>query len=135
VGRKSRSGSWFNSTHYTVTVTAPSITGLYTSSSADIATSGYKFQDLKASASSSGNLILSGSCNTLKLSVSSSGDFKGKDLKCSSAEVSASSSGDADVYASQNAVGRASSSGDVRFHGKPASVDKSTSSSGDVEVL
>lgn len=121
--------------HYTVTVTAPSIEGLRASSSADIVASNYTFKKLEVSVSSSGNVTLSGACTDLDVKVSSSGDFRGADLKCENADVSASSSGDADVFAAKRANGKASSSGDVRIYGKPATFDKSTSSSGTVKVL
>lgn len=133
-----REGGWngaFRNTRYTVTVTAPSIDELRASSSADIVASGYSFRNLEVNVSSSGNVTLSGACASLDLNVSSSGDFRGADLRCETADVSASSSGDADVFASKSANGRASSSGDVRIHGKPATFDKSTSSSGKVKVL
>jgi hypothetical protein len=133
-----REGHWNwsgRNPRYTVTVTAPSIEELRASSSADIVASGYAFKTLGVSVSSSGNVTLSGACADLDVNVSSSGDFRGADLKCETADVSASSSGDADVFASKRASGRASSSGDVRIHGKPATFDKSTSSSGSVKVL
>lgn len=132
---KDRNWNWGSRVHYTVTVTAPSIDALRASSSADIVASSYAFKNLEVSVSSSGNVKLSGSCADLDVKVSSSGDFRGSDLKCENARVSASSSGDADVYASKSADGRASSSGDVRIHGKPAQFDKSTSSSGSVKLL
>ena len=135
VGRKSSGWNWGNGVHYTVTVTAPSIDELHASSSADIVASGYRFNNLNVGVSSSGNVTLSGSCTNLDLEVSSSGDFRGADLHCENATVAASSSGDADVFASKSANGTASSSGDVRIHGKPPTFDKSTSSSGSVKVL
>jgi Putative auto-transporter adhesin, head GIN domain len=136
VKRESKGWNWNDrGVHYTVTVTAPSIDELQASSSADIVASGYRFANLGVAVSSSGNITLSGSCTDLDVEVSSSGDFRGADLRCENARVTASSSGDADVYASKSANGQASSSGDVRIHGKPATLDKSTSSSGSVKVL
>jgi hypothetical protein len=135
VGRDSDGWNFGGRPRYTVTVTAPSIEELRASSSADIVASGYNFKTLEVSVSSSGNVTLSGSCTDLDLNVSSSGDFRGTDLRCDNARVSASSSGDADVFAAKSANAKASSSGDVRIHGKPATFDKSTSSSGSVKVL
>lgn len=135
VGRENNRNWIGRSPRYTVTVTAPSIEELRSSSSADISAKDYKFGDLYAVASSSGNLLLSGSCKMLKVAVSSSGDVRASELRCERASVAASSSGDADVYATEKAVGTASSSGDIRFHGKPQDVSKSTSSSGSVKVL
>lgn len=118
-----------------VTVTAPDIGRLDASSSADINASGYRFADLDVNVSSSGNVSLSGTCGSLDLNVSSSGDFRGEGLRCDSARVNASSSGDADVFATRSADGAASSSGDIRIHGKPPQVQRHTSSSGSVKVL
>jgi hypothetical protein len=135
VGRDSKGwGSWGSRPRYTVTVTAPSIDALRASSSADIVASDYGFRNLEVAVSSSGNVKLSGSCADLDVQVSSSGDFSGANLRCENARVSASSSGDADVYASKSVDGRASSSGDIRIHGKPVSFDKRTSSSGSVKL-
>lgn len=128
-------GWWFGSNaHYTVTVTAPSIEELRANSSADIDAANYKFQNLRVEVSSSGDVRLSGACSELDVNVSSSGDFKGTDLRCDSVKVNASSSGDADVYAAKSVVGEASSSGDVRIHGNPPQIEKHTSSSGKIKA-
>ena len=69
------------------------------------------------------------------MSVSSSADFNGADLKCETVTAKANSSADADVWASIAAHGVASSSGGVVVHGQPATFDKETSSSGSVRKL
>lgn len=119
----------------TVTVTAPDISRIHVSSSADVTTAGYSFKDVDVDVTSSGNVRLAGTCAALQLRVTSSGDFKGQDLHCETANARVSSSGDADVYATRRASGRASSSGDIRIHGQPPEVEKETSSSGSVKSL
>jgi hypothetical protein len=106
-----------------------------TGSSGKVKATDLKLTDVKASASSSGDIRLSGACKQLEVSVSSSADFNGADLKCETVTARASSSGDADVWASAEAHGKASSSGGVVVHGQPATFDKETSSSGSVRKL
>ncbi|HEX5005542.1 MAG TPA: DUF2807 domain-containing protein, partial [Hyphomonadaceae bacterium] len=55
-----------------------------------------------------------------------------EDLRCESATVSASGGGDAEITATASAMGRASSGGDVRFHGNPVHFEKEESGGGDV---
>src|SRR5262249_39031188 len=119
VHKESHNWGFGSSKHYIVTVTAPSIERLDASSSADIDAHNYTFKDLRVSVTSSGDVRVSGTCGMLDVEANSSGDFKGKDLRCESAKADASSSGDIDVYASKSVVGHASSSGDVRIHGNP----------------
>jgi hypothetical protein len=64
--------------------------------------------------------------------TSGGADFRGGDLRCETATVRASGGGDADVTATASATGSASSGGDVRFHGNPASFQKEESGGGDV---
>jgi hypothetical protein len=105
------------------------------SSSSKVNATDLKLTAVDVSASSSGGIKLSGACKQLEVSVSSSADFKGGDLKCETVTAKANSSGDADVWASIEARGVASSSGDVTVHGQPATFNKETSSSGSVRKL
>jgi hypothetical protein len=105
------------------------------SSSSKVNATDLNLTAVKASASSSGDVKLSGACKQLEVSVSSSADFNGADLRCETVTAKANSSGDADVWASIEARGVASSSGDVTVHGQPATFNKETSSSGKVRKL
>jgi hypothetical protein len=87
---------------------------------------------LDASSSGGADIRVSGDCRTANVESSGGADFSGSDLRCETATVNASGGGDAEVTATASANGRASSGGDVRFHGNPASFQKEESGGGDV---
>jgi len=87
---------------------------------------------LTASASGGADIDLSGECKTLTAETSGGADFRGAELRCESATVTASGGGDAEATATAFASGRASSGGDIRFHGNPAQFEKEESAGGDV---
>lgn len=87
---------------------------------------------VNATAGGGADIDLSGQCRTLTVETSGGADFRGADLRCESASVTATGGGDADAYAAAFASGRASSGGDVRFHGNPARFEKDEGSGGDV---
>jgi hypothetical protein len=87
---------------------------------------------LDATSSGGADIRLSGECRTANVETSGGADFRGGDLRCETATVRASGGGDADVTATASATGSASSGGDVRFHGNPASFQKEESGGGDV---
>lgn len=90
-------------------------------------------QQLKVDVSSSGKAKLEGTVQTIVADASSSGSLKAYDLKCKGAKVDASSSGKIEINVSKEVIGRASSSGKVRYHGDPEKVDVETSSSGSIK--
>ena len=87
---------------------------------------------VNASASGGADIDLSGQCKSLTAETSGGADFRGAELRCESANVTASGGGDAEANATAFASGRASSGGDVRFHGNPARFEKDEASGGDV---
>lgn len=87
---------------------------------------------LDADSSGGADIRVSGDCKSANVESSGGADFRGGDLHCETATVNASGGGDADVTATASASGRASSGGDVRFHGNPVSFTKEESGGGDV---
>jgi hypothetical protein len=87
---------------------------------------------ITADSSGGADIRLTGRCNSITAEASGGADIKGSGLTCESAVVTASGGGDADITATAMANGRASSGGDVRFHGNPASFQKEESGGGDV---
>jgi len=133
--RKSNS-SWFSrGPDYTITVTAPTYTGVSASSGSEVDGDGLQLKDIKVEVSSGADMDLSGACTALSVDISSGADFNGEELKCQTATVEASSGADADAWASGSARGEASSGADITFHGSPATFDKDTSSGGSVKSL
>lgn len=135
ISREGHSGWWGKSRRYLVTVTAPDIRAIEASSGSDVEGRNLSLKDLRVHVSSGADVELSGSCNELKVSVSSGSDFDGEELACDTVRASASSGADAVAMARSLATGDASSGGDITFHGKPASFEKSTSSGGSVRSL
>lgn len=154
VSRKSEM-SWFGGNgRYVVNVTAPGITSvsasggadvdgsalqadtlsLSTSGGGDIDLKGLKVTTLSASADGGGDIDAAGSCVTAMITTAGGGDFNGSGLDCANVTASASGGGDIDVRASASANGDASSGGDIRFIGSPATFNKQESSGGDVSL-
>ncbi|MGE5124316.1 MAG: head GIN domain-containing protein [Acidobacteriaceae bacterium] len=92
------------------------------------------FQDIKAdrittNITSSGDIDIQGTANSLQLNVSSSGNFRGEDLQVQRANVSLTSSGDVTLWVVESLDVHLSSSGNVAYYGNPT-IHQSTSSSG-----
>lgn len=135
-----------------VYVTIKDVKSLKTSSAGDIVgETPIKCEDVEISASSSGDIALelhatrvdldissagdiklNGDAESLKADLSSAGDLKAFDFKVKEAEVRVSSAGDADVYASDKLIARASSAGDINYMGNPKYVDAHSSSAGGI---
>lgn len=134
LGRKNT--GWFTKgPEYHVTVSAPSYTAFNVSSGAHVEGAGLSLKAIEIEVSSGAHLALAGACSDLSVGISSGAHFNGEDLKCQTARVDASSGAHADAFASQSASGDASSGAHISFHGKPASVNKDTSSGGSVRAL
>jgi hypothetical protein len=89
-------------------------------------------KEIKVSISSSGDITLTGDAGLLEADLSSAGDLNAYDLNVKEADVSVSSAGDADVNVSEKLTARASSAGDVNYHGNPKFIDAHSSSAGGV---
>jgi hypothetical protein len=101
---------------------------------ADVNAHRVSLETLDASAGGGADIEVSGDCKSATVETSGGGDFNGEALRCESATVSASGGGDADITATAFASGRASSGGDVRFHGNPVRFEKEESGGGDVSA-
>jgi hypothetical protein len=82
--------------------------------------------------SSSGDMTLTGEADILNADLSSAGDLNAYNLEVKEADVSASSAGDADINVSERLQARASSAGDINYHGNPKYLDAHSSSAGGV---
>jgi citrate lyase gamma subunit len=89
-------------------------------------------KEIEADISSSGDITLTGEADILNVSLSSAGDLNAYGLEVREADVSASSAGDADISVSERLKARASSAGDINYHGNPKYVDSHSSSAGGV---
>jgi hypothetical protein len=87
--------------------------------------------ELRAEVSSSARIVASGQAATIAVKGSSSGSFDGKKLKAKFVNVECSSSASAEVQATEELTGSASSSGRIRYHeGKPPTFNVKTSFGG-----
>ena len=89
-------------------------------------------KEIKLNISSSGDITLNGDAGLLEADLSSAGDLNAYELIAREADVSVSSAGDADVNVSEKLTARASSAGDINYHGNPKYVDAHSSSAGGV---
>jgi hypothetical protein len=120
---------------YTVVVTAPAIKRISVAAASQLDGKKLAFKDLDISLSSASTITLSGSCDALKLNISSGAKFEGDDLKCRTARVDVSSGANARAFASQDAQANASTGGQVTFYGKPHDLKKNTSTGGSVGLF
>ncbi len=88
---------------------------------------------MQVDVSSSAACHLSGEVDLCTAKASSSGGLEGFELTCHTADVKASSSGKIEITVTDILTAKASSSGDVRYKGNPATVNSDTSSAGSVK--
>jgi hypothetical protein len=122
------------SSSITYRVTLPEIDGAESAAGSDVRVQGIDSRNLELSASSGSDLIVSGTCGTLKISASSGGDVKGYDLACDDVTARASSGGGIEITARDGIDARASSGADIDVRGKPERQRTKESSGGDVSV-
>ena len=67
----------------------------------------------------SGDVELSGEVTQQDIGISGSGDYRGGDLRCETAEVTINGSGDATVWVTESLDARANNSGSLNYYGDP----------------
>jgi|GEM_PF-1240482 len=157
--RPKRRGGWLgnrrNQPDITVYVSAPSLSSiqasssaqftgdsvtastlnLSASSSADIELGTVSVGDLQTNASSSATIELAGTCTSLDANVSSSGRVSADTLTCDNADIDASSSGQVAMAVGGGSVDlNLSSSGDADLSGTCSLIEVSASSGSDVNA-
>lgn len=145
----------FRNDQITITVTVPSLDALAASGSADIEVSGMtgervsfevsssatlsatglEVETAQIDASSSGVVVLKGSCLTADLAVSSSALVNTKGFECTDVNIDASSAAQVVAFATGLVNANASSSATVILAGNPKHVDDEENSGGDVDLL
>jgi hypothetical protein len=122
-----------------VSISAPAVHALHTSSSGDILLmNGLKTDgEVSIQASSAGEIKGSNvSCGELVVEASSAGDIELKNVACSTLKIEASSAGDVEIEAleAKKVVAEASSSGDVSLEGACRLANLESSSAGDIDA-
>ena len=131
-----RRGSWSSSIwnwgksygHVSVTVVAPKLEGLSSSSGANLTAVDISCEELSIDASSGSRLALSGGCNEIDIDASSGASINARELEAKSVAVDASSGANIDVYAAMNFKGDASSGANVDVYGASQVFESDTSS-------
>ena len=122
-----------------VSISAPAVHALHTSSSGDILLmNGLKTDgEVSIQASSAGEIKGSNiSCGELVVEASSAGDIELKNVACSTLKIEASSAGDVEIEAleAKKVVAEASSNGDVSLEGACRLANLESSSAGDIDA-
>lgn len=94
-----------------------------------------KCNTMKTSVSGYGEVNLKGECNFFETSISGSGDIDAENLLSENANIRISGSGDVVVNTTDFLDISISGSGEVRYVGKPNSINKQISGSGDIRSL
>lgn len=103
--------------------------------SGDIKLPAIKATEVAVSVRGSGDISAAGSADKVDVEIMGSGDVRTARLISREANVRISSSGEAHVHATEKLVARVSGSGDIRYGGSPANVDRVVRGSGSIEQL
>ena len=119
----------------TVTVTVPALEALRVSGAVDAQARGVTAQRFVLVISGSGNVRVAGKADAVDVTISGSGNVDAHELVADTARVAISGSGQIKVHAEQTLEAQISGSGDVRYAGKPKTVNKHISGSGSITPL
>jgi hypothetical protein len=103
--------------------------------SGDIKLPSLRAADVSVAVRGSGDVAAAGTTDRVDVEIAGSGDVRLARLIAREADVRVVSSGEAHVHASEKLVARVSGSGDIRYAGSPANVDRSIRGSGSIEQL
>ena len=90
--------------------------------------------DVSVEATSSGEVVLSGTCDNLDIKTTSGADVKASDLSCQHGNLRASSGADITVIVTETVNAHASSGGNILVRGGATPVKVTESSGGDVSI-
>lgn len=139
---------------YSITVSAPQISGLEASSGSDVSGRNMTGSDILIDVSSGADVnvtgvdggtvtietssgsdaSVSGTCVTVRAESSSGSDIEARDLICQNGYADASSGSDIAIHASASVDAEASSGADVDVYGGPVDVSSDKSSGGSVSI-
>lgn len=100
--------------------------------SGDLVLENVKANDLELDIMGSGDMSVTGSCDTLDLDIMGSGNLEAKNVKCDNAKVAIMGSGDADIHANKSLTATIMGSGDITVYGNPAKIKSRVAGSGDI---
>ncbi len=118
-----------------VKITVPALHGAAVSGSGNLHVAGLKTAEMEASITGSGDVILSGLVDQLHARILGSGNLKAGDLDAKHVHVAVTGSGDAAVHATEQLDASVMGSGNVRYSGRPADVQRHVTGSGEIGPL
>lgn len=118
-----------------VTIVVPVLAEARISGSGNIVASEISAKGFAAHISGSGNIRLSGSADSLTASIAGSGSIDASKLPVGAADVQVTGSGDVKVVATQSLHAEITGSGNVRYGGHPAAIQKRVTGAGNVRAL
>jgi Putative auto-transporter adhesin, head GIN domain len=116
----------------TIDVTVVALDQVALNGSGNMNVSGYTGNSLTVGLDGSGNMILDGTADNLKITLGGSGNIEADQLQAKSATAVLNGSGNIMVYASDSLDATVSGSGNIRYSGNPAHVNKNVSGSGSI---
>ena len=122
--------------HARVVVQVPSLDALVSKGSGDASVDGLKAKKFKLKQAGSGDVALTGFCDSATLRSAGSGDFTSASLNCGEVDVSTSGSGDVgfEVLITKDLTYSSMGSGDLDVSGTCDTFDTRSSGSGDVDA-
>ena len=102
-----------------VSITTPELRGVGLSGSGDVRVTGIAASKFRFDLSGSGDAVLQGATEDLRVRVSGSGDIQARGVDAHEVEVRIEGAGDVDVSASGDLYAEISGSGDVSYEGRP----------------
>jgi hypothetical protein len=118
-----------------VSFSMPELQGAALNGSGDLAIHGFHGKELNLALRGSGDVTADGSADTLVTSLAGSGDFHLFGLPARNVHISIHGSGDAEVNATSSLQAAISGSGDIRYKGKPKTVNPAIAGSGDIHAV
>ena len=126
-------GSYRSRTPLRVAVQLPALRAFTLEGSADARIGGLNEKALEIELNGSGNIVASGSVETLDVDLNGSGNASLGELKAVTVEADLNGSGDITVAASGALEAELNGSGDIRYRGTPAKLRMEINGSGDIE--
>ncbi len=131
--RQGGRGIWVHSDEVRIVVTAPNVDSFNLEGSGQLTIRDYDQDTLEIDISGSGEVTATGRTRALEVDISGSGDAELASLAAVDANVAIAGSGDAVVGPTGRAEISISGSGDVQLTTRPATVNQTTSGSGEVD--
>ena len=118
-----------------VTIVVPALHEARLSGSGSIGVTGLAAQAFEASVTGSGDIHLRGTSDSLNAAIAGSGSIDATELSAGAADAHITGSGNIRIVATKSLGAEISGSGDVRYGGNPARVEKKVTGSGNVKPM